>query len=153
MICPGKTLALVAQPGESPAFLQRSRPGLGTGRGREPRPLCFLQAELVEVFLLWRADNLSFPLPPRIAKPGRTLAVLLSPKCTCSQAAATWWERPRVCVCGGGSSRAQYLLDLPLVWGEGHTSRHRSQSMLCGQGHDFPHRTVGLDTATPGSMA
>lgn len=132
-----------------PCFPSKVPPRIGD---REPRPLCFLQAELVEVFLLWRADNLSFPLPPRIAKPGRTLAVLLSPKCACSQAAATWWERPRVCV-WGGSSRAQYLLDLPLVWGEGHTSRHRSQSMLCGQGHDFPHRTVGLDTATPGSMA
>lgn len=150
MICPGKTLALVAQSGESPAFLQRSRPGLGTGRRREPRPLCFLQVELVEVFLLWRADNLSSPLPPRIAKPGRTLAVLLNPKCACSQAEATWWERPRWWWWG---SRAQYLLDLPLVWGEGHTSRHRSQSRLCGQGHDFPHRTVVLDTATPGSMA
>lgn len=77
-----------------------------TGEEPRARPLCLLQAELVEVFLLRRADISSFPPPrPMHRQPGRAWAAQLNPKCAAKERRlgarggapepSTCWRSPR----------------------------------------------------------
>ncbi|MEJ1275984.1 hypothetical protein NN561_006884 [Cricetulus griseus] len=134
--CPGKTPALVAQPGESPSFLQRSRPGLGRAEG--PPPLCSSRPSW------WKSScsvgerrQFIVPSTPTHRQPARARAGGLPGSIQNVQ--------PRSGV--SGEPQSPIPAGAPLLpWASVESSRHRSRPMLRGQGRSVAHRTVGPDT-------